>query len=495
MLNDSEIMELDTLLTEREIEYAQNDFLEFTEFTFKQFQKKWYHKTYYTLLDKFAKREVKNLIISMPPQCGKSEGSSRRLPAFITGIRPDDKIALISYSATKAQKFGREIIGIMQESEFKAVFPCVKYPERGHIETKANTNMERESINSNGSMRFVGVGGPLTGETVDLLIYDDLYKDWQDANSPIYQEKVSDWFVTVAKTRLHNNSQQLMVFTRWSENDLIGKLKDMSLVVVYDGTTDIESLTDNLTEGQFILINFSALKEGNPTPFDPRKKGEALWPERHSIAKLKTERAIDPDKFDCLYQGNPQNKEGILYGKDFKTYKHLPDLKIIKNYTDTADTGKDYLCSIVYGIPLSSTDPHKYVIDLLYSQKGMEITEPLTAKMLNRNKVNKVSIESNGGGRGFARNIEKIVNKAVNIFWFHQSNNKEARIYSNSASVNSEIVFPDDWHIRWATFYKHTTKYKKIFSSNDFDDAPDALTGIIETEENKSKIIETKIEL
>ncbi len=487
MLTDNETVELEALLMEREVEYARKNLLEFTSFTFKKFNPKWYHKVCYNILDRFAKKEIKNLILSIPPQHGKSEASSRRLPAFVAGTRTDDKMALVSYSASKAQKFGREIMGIMREPEYKALFPQTIYPERGHSEAKANTNMERESLHTEGSMRFVGVGGPLTGETVDILIYDDLYKDWQDANSPIYQEKVWDWYTTVATTRLHNESQQLMVFTRWNENDLIGKLNAIGAVVFYDGTQDLDYTIDNLTEGQFLSINFAALKEGHSTPFDPRAKGEALWEEKHSKQKLENARAKDPDKFDCLYQGNPINKQGVLYSKPFKTYSTIPILKMIKAYVDTADTGKDFLCAVVYGIPLAG-DNNKYVLDVLYTDEGMEVTETQTALLFNKNRVNVAKIESNNGGRSFARNVRAKVS-ATEVDWFHQSRNKEARIYSNSATVNNEIVFPDNWHILWPSFYKAVTKFKKVFRANSTDDAPDSLTGIIETETENIKVI------
>ena len=456
---------------------AGESLLNFTEFTFQKFQKKWFHEVYYETLDKFIKKEIKNLIISMPPQVGKSEGSSRRLPAFITGYRPDDKMALISYSASKAQKFGREIISIMNEPEFKAVFPHVKYPDRGHREAKANTNMERESLNSVGSMRFVGVEGPLTGETVDVLIYDDLYKDWQDANSPVIQERVWDWYLTVANTRLHNDSQQLMVFTRWSENDLTGKLQSMGKVIPFNGGNY------DIPDDCYLHINFQALKEGKPTKLDLREHGEALWPEKHSREKLKAARAKDPDKFDCLYQGTPVNKEGLLYSSPFKTCRELPEFKIRKAYVDTADTGTDYLCAIVYGLPFG-TDKGKYVIDILYTDKGMEVTEPQTADLLNQNNVNQAKVESNNGGRSFARNVERLLTD-TKISWFHQSKNKEARIFSNSATVNDEIIFPENWHVQWPEFYKAVTKFKKVFKANKHDDAPDVLTGIIETENEK----------
>lgn len=484
MISDDELLELETLMYIDSVETGSNDLLSFTKSTFNKFQSSGFHKKYYNILDLFAQRKIKNLIVSAPPQHGKSEGSSRRLPAYIAGKRPDVKQALVSYSATKAEKFGREIMSIMREPIYNDIFPDVKYPEKGYTGAKSNTNTTRESINSDGSMKFVGVGGGLTGETVDLLVLDDLYKDWQDANSPIIQERVWDWYTSVAETRLNNDSQQLIVFTRWSENDLVAKLEDLGKVKEYTGGCIYEFIS-SLKDDEFIKINFRAIKEGGPTDFDERKEGDALYPEKHSKSKLLSARSKDPDKFDCLYQGDPVSKEGLMYSS-FKTYSTLPDLKIIKNYTDTADTGKDKLCSICYGLPVDNVDDHIYITDLIYTPEPMEITEPLTANLIVKNKVNLTNIESNNGGRSFARAVEKLVGRGNNIKWFHQSNNKEARIYSNSASVTRNIVFPSDWSVRWPEFYKSVTKYKKEFKANKFDDAPDTLTGIIEMEDKKS---------
>ena len=226
-------------------------------------------------------------------------------------------------------------------------------------------------------------------------------------------------------------------------------------------------------------MNFEAIKESEPTPIDPREKQTALWESMHSLDSLLSAKSMDVEKFKCLYQGDPESSEGMLYSK-FKTYKELPELKIIKNYTDTADTGKDKLCSINYGIPLSKTDQHIYILDVLYTDDPMEITEPLTIDLLNKRMVNIAKIESNNGGRGFARVVEKGVK--TNITWFHQSANKEARIFSNSASVNNRVVMPNDWYLRWTDFYNDVVKYKKLFKANKFDDAPDTLTGIVEEE-------------
>ncbi|MEE4248559.1 MAG: phage terminase large subunit, partial [Kangiellaceae bacterium] len=261
------------------------------------------------------------------------------------------------------------------------------------------------------------------------------------------------------------------------------------LVVELKTDDDLIDVVENLKDDEFLKINFKSIKEGNPSILDPRKNGSPLWPERHSLQKLKSTRSKDPDKFDCLYQGDPVSKEGLLYQQDFKTYTELPEIKKRKNYTDTADTGKDKLCSINYAIPLSKVDEHIYITDVIYTDEPMENTEPLVSNMLIKGNINESNIESNNGGRGFSRNVDALNKKqtrSITVNWFHQSGNKESRIYSQSANVNRTIVFPSDWHIRWPDFYKDVTKYKKIFSANKFDDAPDTLTGIIEKETKRS---------
>ena len=117
----------------------------------------------------------------------------------------------------------------------------------------------------------------------------------------------------------------------------------------------------------------------------------------------------------------------------------------------------------------------------------METTEPDTIDLLLRNKVNEADIESNNGGRGFARVIENASRIPINMF--NQSTNKEARIISQSAVVNRQIVFPVGWEQRWPEFYTHVTHFKKLFRANKHDDAADTLTGIIEMNIESDQII------
>jgi predicted phage terminase large subunit-like protein len=482
MWNETKEKEFDNLLFLDSLDKSRENLLQFTKNTLDGFEVEPYHKAYYTLLDAFAKGDIKRLIVTMPPQHGKSEGSTRRLPAYMLGLKPSLKIAIASYNSTFASKFNRDTQRIIDDKFYSEVFPDTKL--MGSIGVKADNNYLRntsefEIVGETGGLKSVGRGGALTGSKVDVMIMDDLYKDYMEANSPIIRESVWDWYTTVVDSRLHNDSQQLIVFTRWHEEDLIGRLEALGKVKTITDINDINTV--KLKHDEWFKVNFEAIKEGEKTPIDDRETGEPLWSSVHSKESLLSTMEMDVEKFNCLYQGNPESKEGLLYTK-FKTYEELPELKQIKNYTDTADTGQDYLCSIVYGIALAPTDKHLYILDILYTDKPMEETEPMTIDLLKRNKVNIANIESNNGGRGFARVVDKGAD-GTHVQWFHQSNNKEARIFSNSATVNNKIVFPKDWFLRFPKFYSDVTKYKKLFKANKFDDAPDTLTGIVEKED------------
>lgn len=478
MRTEAETQELDQLLHDQWVCQSRRNFLDFTKTTFEPFDCQEFHEKYYTLLNHFAEGKIKNLMITMPPQHGKSEGSTRRLPAYILGKRPDTKIAIASYNDTFASKFNRDVQRIIDNQLYSEIFPNTHLNKSNVVTVSTNylrNAHEFEIVNKIGGLKSVGRGGALTGSKVDVMIMDDLYKDYMEGNSPIIRDSVWDWYTTVVSTRLHNDSQQLIVFTRWHEEDLIGKLEAMGKVIELTDLSDIKKLPHDY----WYKVNFEAIKESESTSLDDRHFGEPLWESLHSLESLLASKEMDVEKFNCLYQGNPTSAEGLLYSK-FKTYDELPVLKIIKNYTDTADTGKDKLCSIVYGLALTPSDKHLYVLDVLYTDEPMEATEPATINLLNENEVNQCKIESNNGGRGFARVVQKGVR--CSISWFHQSANKEARIFSNSATVNNRMVMPKDWFLRWPEFYNDVTKYKKLFKANKFDDAPDAMTGIVEEE-------------
>ncbi len=434
-----------------------------------------FHSTYYRLLEEFAHGRVRKLIVTMPPQHGKSQGATTMLPAYMLGLNPDLRIAIASYSSSLASKFNRRVQRLIDCEDYTSIFPDTTIKHGARPTNYIRTSDEVEIINHDGSLLSVGREGALTGNRVDCFILDDLYKDAMEANSPLVRDNCLEWYTSVVKTRMHNTSSELIVFTRWHEEDLIGTLCQREEYELFSDFAQIEKLPPY----KWLYLNFEAIKTTSPNALDPREVGEALWSERQSIELLKQKRALDPVRFECMYQGNPSTREGLLYGDNFREYDYLPTNIVRRgNYTDTADTGDDYLCSVNYAV---DDEGDIYITDLVYTREPMEVSEPLVAALLRDEDIPLSHIESNNGGRGFARSIQRLAPN-VKVEWFYQSANKEARILSNSATVIHRLRMPKGWRQRWAELAAHITNYRRQYRSNRWHDAADVLTGIVEVE-------------
>lgn len=424
-----------------------------------------------------------------------SEGSSRKLPAFMLGLNPDTKICIGSYAATIARDFNRDVQRIIDTPKYREIFPKT-FLSGSNVVTIANSYLRNsdviEMVGHKGSLRVVGRGGSLTSKTVDVSILDDVYKDYAEGNSPIVRNAAWKWYTTVVRTRLHNNSQELIVFTRWHDDDLIGRIEKSGETVI-----DIKSWDDvkNIPAGAWVRINFEGLKTGEPTEIDPREPGAALWDRRHSRAKLEGQRALDPVQFQCLYQGNPGNAEGRLYRNPFRTYVDKSEWGTFVrsgNYTDVADEGDDFTFSACYDVYKSGNEAwneqkkrfepilYALITDMVFTQENTEVTAVTVPEMINRCGTQKAWIESNNGGAGFEKLIRKKI-KAISEP-FYQGANKESRIITNSASVNAQIIMPLGWEERFPKIHEHVTGFLRDFPANEHDDPEDGLTGIYEKE-------------
>ncbi len=443
-----------------------------------------FHRVYFRLLEYFAQGKIRRLMVSMPPQHGKSMGASTLLPAYMLGREPDMRIAIASYSSSLANKFNRRVQRILESKKYADTFPDTRIKQGGKPPQYLRTADEVEIIGHDGGLLSVGREGSLTGNRVDCFILDDLYKDAMEAYSPLVRENCWEWYTSVVKTRMHNNSRELIVFTRWHEEDLIGVLRQRESVCDIRSWAELEDIDPDT----WVALNFEALMTAEPSEIDSRKVGEALWPERQSAKLLESKRRLDAIRFESMYQGRPSSRGGLLYGQGFKEWDTLPkDIITHANYTDTADMGDDYLCSLCYAVDKAGVI---YITDAVYSREPMEVTEQEVADMLKRSKVRMALIESNNGGRGFARAVRRLAPK-VKVEWFHQSGNKEARILSNSATAQHMIRFPRGWMQRWGELYTHLTTYRREYHSNRWHDAADVITGIVEREcgFDKNKIL------
>lgn len=250
-------------------------------------------------------------MIFQPPQTGKSELSTRSLPPYLFGLNPDLRIAVLSYSASKARKFNREIQQRITSPRYQALFPSVRLASAKDA-AAARTMEQFDIVGYGGSLKTVGRQGPLTGDPVDVAILDDLLKDRQEAQSLTIRENTWDWIVDVVETRFHNDSQILYVTTRWDEDDPAGRF------LLRDGYRSLENPTG------WEVISFPALKTADIVPYDPRPVGAALWPERHSLARMEEIKKNSPFSFNSLYQQDPRPSTEAMVFPDWVEVEEFP---------------------------------------------------------------------------------------------------------------------------------------------------------------------------
>lgn len=264
-----------------------------------------FHRAICSVLQGVEEGRYQRVILSVPPQHGKSEIATRHFPAYLIGRNPARKVVVSSYGGSLAESFNRDAQRVMESEEFRQLFPKVCLPGRGEA-VRNNSLVEivnEDGVPTLGSIKAVGRGAGLTGFPMDIGIIDDPLKDRAEAQSSTIRESLWSWYTDVFETRMHNDSRQLIIQTRWHEDDLAGR------VLARDGHYHP---TDN--PRGWMLINFEAIKTEHENPFDTRQVGEALWPERHNLEKLLAVKASNITTFNSLYQGDPKpNPENLVF--------------------------------------------------------------------------------------------------------------------------------------------------------------------------------------
>lgn len=297
-----------------QMKLAKRKLSQFATFVNKDIEIEWFQKIVYDVLDEWIEGKKPKVAIFMPPQHGKSSMSSINTPAKILGEKPTAKIVVASYSDKLASKFNRACQDIIDSPEFKSIYKNVILPAKGvEITNELRNNTYFETVKHKGFFKAVSIGGSLTGDPIDYGIIDDPIKDRKQANSKTYRDNLWDWYNDVFKQRLHNDSRQLMLFTRWNEDDLAGRLFNPK-----------SEYYDEQEASEWTVIIFQALKE-EKLPFehiamkydDPRQIGDALWETKHSKVKHEKSKKTSPVTFASLQQQRPSPASGTVIKREW----------------------------------------------------------------------------------------------------------------------------------------------------------------------------------
>jgi predicted phage terminase large subunit-like protein len=272
------------------------------------------------ILMRVERRELRRVIVSMPPRHGKSMLVSQFFPAWYLGRNVRRQVIHATYSGDLASGFGREIRNQIRDDFFREIFPGVELISDSKAVDKFNTS-------TGGIYIATGVDGSITGRGADLFLIDDPIKGRAEADSSTMRQRLKDWFGSVAYTRLMPGGAVVIVQTRWHEDDLAGHcIRELQ----HEGWT---------------VVSLKAIAEGD----DPlgRQEGEVLWSDQFPLATIEDiKRTLPSRDFSALYQQSPMPSEGGLV--KLKWFRRFPNplqrlevaSRIIQSY-DTATKAKE----------------------------------------------------------------------------------------------------------------------------------------------------------
>jgi predicted phage terminase large subunit-like protein len=396
----------------------------------------------------------KKFILNMPPGFAKSY-TLTLFSQWCFGKDKENEIITVSYNEKLTSKFGATVRDNIEaerditklEISYNNIFPNtkIKYGDA----SKRDWAVEGRHH----SYLATSFRGTLTGMRGNIGIIDDPVKSAEEAYNEDRLEENWLWYKDTFLSRMIEGAIQIVVCTRWANKDLCGKLLE-------------------LEPDEWYVLKYEAMNEDTGLMLCDKLMSRATYEDKKG--KMST------DIFRANYHQETIDIKGKLYPY-FQEYTELPEkIERIVSYTDTADEGDDLLAQFI----AAQYKGQLYILDIYYTKAAMEITEPEATRGLHDTQCNKAWIESNNGGRGFARNIERLLwdnhkSRHCKVEWFHQSANKKSRILTAATNICNNVFFPTGWKQKYKEAYDHLNMYQKEGKSK-HDDIEDALTGLWE---------------
>lgn len=332
------------------------------------------------LLDAVAKKK-KRIIINMPPRHGKSELVCKYFPVWFLGNNPNKKVFITMHSSDLANKYGGWTRDLFVEYG-KELFGL-------GVSKSTKSKSSWEISGYNGGVEAHGWKGSITGKGADVLIIDDLIKNYEEAFSATYREAMKNWFASTAFSRLSPNAIVILIMTRWHYDDIAGYLQE-----TYPDTWEV--------------INFPAIAESDDVI--GRKKGDLLWPERFGKEYIEEQMRVQGSFFNSLYQQKPVATSSLIFDpNNWQYYKQKPmDLRKKLDYViqvwDTAfkeNETNDYSVCLTIGIDKN----HYYLLDIFRKKINFNELEKNVVRLYEYWEADKLYVEDAGSGQSLIQII------------------------------------------------------------------------------------------
>lgn len=375
-----------------------------------------------------GKRPV--LVLTAPPQHGKSSLIARCLPPYLfgrlTGALPAVRVASASYAHALAQRNRRDAQSIMTEPIYRAIFPKTSLIDFRGIDNA----LDGLEVPGDGWLKAVGIGGPLTGFSVDVGVIDDAVKNAQEALSEVTQERNRDWYDSVFLTRLQLHSGQVIIGTPWSANDLLAHVRK-----THSG------------QGNYTELSFPALNDPNEIGYNPDLPLGALVPHLHDEKKLReVKRNISAMWWAAMYQQTPLADVGAIFPRQHTTYYRRHELQSIqwKRIILSVDASfkdgdaSDFVAAGVWGLSLKDD---AYLLDWRRDKLAFMATAQAIIDLKRKHpRVTKIYIEEAANGAAL---IDMLKKHFTQIEGVPPLGSKEARAHAVSwAWANKQVFLP-----------------------------------------------------
>lgn len=346
-----------------------------------QYKAGWVHQDICRRLERFSRdvaaQKSPRLMLLMPPRHGKSEIASRNFPAWHLGQYPDHELIACSYNVALAMTFSRKVKEIVGDPLYENVFPTRLDPN--------NQGAEAWTLqDARGGYVAAGIGGPITGRGAHVLLIDDPVKNAEEADSADIREKIWEWYLSTAYSRLAPGGGVLIIQTWWHDDDLAGRLQslmansedeyvDQFEVVKYPAIAEADEYLNLATE----QIEYDLPSPDPATHTLLRKKSEALHPERYDLEKLLRIKAQNRGGrwWSALYQQNPVPDDGGYFERSqFKVTpngvvprRHESNVLIAWDFAISEKKQNDYTVGTV---GMQDSDDMLHVVDQVRFKSG-----------------------------------------------------------------------------------------------------------------------------
>jgi predicted phage terminase large subunit-like protein len=365
-------------------------------------------------LEQVDRREVRRLMVLMPPRHSKTLHCSQGFPAFYLGRHPGHQVILASHTAGLAEGNSRVVQRLMQDPRSPFDVRVSRSASAvGHWETTAG-----------GVLIAAGVGSALTGFGADLLLTDDPITDRAEADSAWARQLQWDWFTQVAMTRLMPDGVVVLVMTSWHEDDLRGRI------------------LSSPWGDEWVVLRLPALAEAD----DPlgRAEGEALWPERFPVEALPSvdKGQISARGFAALYQQHPTPETGGLIKRDWLEgrYTALPaQVRLIQTVDSAFKAGVANDFSV---IATWATDRrHFYLVDIWRGRVEYPDLKRAIHDQYAKHAPSVILVEDAASGQSLIQDLKH--ETGLPIVPRRPKGSKESRVAAISGFLASRVLLPE----------------------------------------------------